>query len=244
MRSCCWGSGPVGIPAGQATGPSSYARGVSDYQQERKGFWYEPEGRGTSETIALETWARVAHEILEETATTYHGVVRETALAERLQADSGIHTTRPHPRWLSKLLLPLAHLHARDGYPALTALVVDTNGWVGERYDDVLRAAEQLPILDVTAREQHAARARLECYQWAGSAPDDGGAPAPVPLAAGRAPRAPRAAAGPKTQRSPRAPREPKPSTPRRVAASDRPIAVCPTCFMAIPATGVCDNCD
>jgi hypothetical protein len=28
------------------------------------------------------------------------------------------------------------------------------------------------------------------------------------------------------------------------VAKTDRPVAVCPTCFMALPATGVCDNCD
>lgn len=47
---------------------------------------------------------------------------------------------------------------------------------------------------------------------------------------AARAPRATRAAAKP-------------PATPRRTAASDRPVNVCPTCFMAIPATGVCDNC-
>ena len=28
-----------------------------------------------------------------------------------------------------------------------------------------------------------------------------------------------------------------------RVAASDRPVTICPTCYMAIPSTGVCDNC-
>lgn len=31
---------------------------------------------------------------------------------------------------------------------------------------------------------------------------------------------------------------------PRRVAASDRPVDLCPRCFLALPATGVCDNCD
>ena len=35
------------------------------------------------------------------------------------------------------------------------------------------------------------------------------------------------------------------PSTPRpRVAASDRPDNVCPRCFIALPATGICDQCD
>ena len=215
---------------------------VSEYQQERKGFWYEPEGRGTSEAIALETWARATHPILEETAQAYHGVITEAVLADRLKAESGIATARPHDRWLAKVLTPLAHLHHRDGYPPLTALVVDHRGWVGERYDDVLRAQEELPITDPAARERHASRSRLACYQWAGSAPEDGGFAAEVVMST----RRPRAAAASSTSapRTPRAPREPKVAAPRRVAASDRPVTVCPRCFMAIPATGLCDNCD
>ncbi|MGA8847381.1 MAG: hypothetical protein WB471_12270, partial [Nocardioides sp.] len=169
---------------------------MSEYQQERKGFWYEPEGTGTSEAIALETWARTAHEILEETAAVYHGTVTEGALAHRLLTETGIATSRPHPRWLPKLLQPLAALHHRDDYPPLTALVVDGRGWVGERYDDVLRAAEQHPITDPAARERHASRARLECYEWAGSVPEDGGHPEVVEMTStrARAARAPRAA--------------------------------------------------
>ncbi|WP_139978146.1 hypothetical protein [Nocardioides litoris] len=215
---------------------------MSEYQQERKGFWHEPDGRPTTEAIALEAWARSAHPVLEEAAAVYHGVVRESELAERVQADSGIRTTRPLERWLPKVLQPLAHLHHRDGYPPLTALVVDGHGWVGERYDDVLRATEELPIADRAARERHAARARLACYQWAGSAPEDGGVPAEV-LSSTRS-RQPRATGG-TTTRAPRAPRAPKaPAAPKRVAPIDRPVAICPTCFMALPATGICDNCD
>lgn len=30
---------------------------------------------------------------------------------------------------------------------------------------------------------------------------------------------------------------------PPRMAASDRPVALCPTCYLALPATGVCDTC-
>lgn len=222
---------------------------VSEYQQERKGFWYEPEGTGTSEAIALETWARSVHTILEETAAVYHATITEGALAHRLLTETGIATARPHPRWLPKLLQPLAALHDRDGYPPLTTLVVDGRGWVGERYDDVLRAAQHLPITDPTSRERHAARARLECYQWAGSAPEDGGHPEIVEMKASRArapraPKEPRAAAASSGTGAPRAPREPQPATPRKVAASDRPIKVCPRCYMAIPATGLCDNCD
>ena len=36
-------------------------------------------------------------------------------------------------------------------------------------------------------------------------------------------------------------PRQPVP--PRRPAVADRPLPICPTCSMALPGTGVCDNC-
>ncbi len=40
-------------------------------------------------------------------------------------------------------------------------------------------------------------------------------------------------------------PRASRPSTPRpRVAASDKPDTLCPRCFIAVPATGICDTCD
>ena len=34
--------------------------------------------------------------------------------------------------------------------------------------------------------------------------------------------------------------------TPRtsRVAATDRPVNLCPRCYIALPATGICDTCD
>lgn len=36
------------------------------------------------------------------------------------------------------------------------------------------------------------------------------------------------------------------PASPRSrsVAAADRPVTTCPTCFLALPATGICDDCD
>jgi hypothetical protein len=91
-----------------------------------------------------------------------------------------------------------------SGQPPLTSLVVG-------RDDDL-----------------YAARLRLECYRWAGSAPAGGGEPAPLSVT---------------VNKPPRAAREPKAPAPKRVAKSDKPIAVCPSCFMALPATGICDNC-
>ena len=42
---------------------------------------------------------------------------------------------------------------------------------------------------------------------------------------------------------SPRSTRTPTPRT-SRVAATDKPVDLCPRCFIALPATGVCDTCD
>ena len=53
-----------------------------------------------------------------------------------------------------------------------------------------------------------------------------------------KAPRTPRAAA------APRAKRAPAPATPKRTKPAEVAPKICPTCFMALPATGICDNCD
>ena len=50
-------------------------------------------------------------------------------------------------------------------------------------------------------------------------------------------PRATRSSGGGRTA-------SPRVSAPRAPAKSDRPISTCPRCFMALPATGICDNCD
>jgi hypothetical protein len=43
---------------------------------------------------------------------------------------------------------------------------------------------------------------------------------------------------------SPRASRSTGTPRPTRVAATDKPVNLCPRCFIALPATGVCDTCD
>lgn len=47
------------------------------------------------------------------------------------------------------------------------------------------------------------------------------------------------------TPRTPRGTTTRPVSTPRpRVAASDKPFTLCPRCFIVLPATGICDQCD
>lgn len=50
------------------------------------------------------------------------------------------------------------------------------------------------------------------------------------------------AAAAAKRATTPRAPRAPR-ATPASRAKPEPTVNVCPNCFMAIPSTGVCDNC-
>jgi hypothetical protein len=43
---------------------------------------------------------------------------------------------------------------------------------------------------------------------------------------------------------SKRAPAARKAAKPARVKPADAPVKVCPTCYTALPATGICDYCD
>ena len=47
-----------------------------------------------------------------------------------------------------------------------------------------------------------------------------------------------------RTSSSTRSTRSAAAPRPKRVAATDRPVDLCPRCFLALPATGICDNCD
>ena len=213
-------------------------------EAERRGFWREPGGEPTSRTIAFEAWALAAREILTETAQTYHATISDTDLAEAVQVRTNIRTSQGN--WLNTVLLPVIHLCHREDEPPLTSLVLQSrDGMVGEGYDEVLRVEELRPITDPAKREHHAAVSRLECYRWAGSAPADGGeVRLPTPTVARRratTTRAPSTRAASTRATSPTAAK--KPAAAKRVALSDRPVAICPTCFMALPATGICDDC-
>ncbi|MDO9456592.1 hypothetical protein [Nocardioides sp.] len=166
-------------------------------------------------------WAARAPQILTEVASAYQGLITHTDLAARLQADTGVHTRSNPQTWLGRVLAVSSADDVAQGRPPLTSLVVHrVNGTVGAPYDEVLRVTGQDPIEDEVERERHAAEARMECYRWANATlPADGGHSALSPrydmvLTRGR-----------------------------RKARQEAEPDVCPTCFMAIPPTGVCDNC-
>jgi hypothetical protein len=197
----------------------------------RPTYWHEPDVEGDEEEAAEprdltleeaeEAWAPVAHRILVQVAGEYHGLIQYAELAEQVQEESGIRTRRQVRGWIGPVLAKVAvRNHERDE-PPLTALVVHkADGTVGPGYDEVLRLAGDDPIEDPVAREKHAAAARLQCYQWAGADLPEGGG---------------RAALSPRYEMT-----QARLRKERRAAETP---AVCPTCYMEIPPTGVCDNC-
>jgi hypothetical protein len=164
-------------------------------------------------------WAAAAFDALLEVAATYRGLIVYSDLAEQVQAGTGLRT-RAYPRnWIGSVLADVVHRCHREGLPPLTALVVHKDdGQVGAGYDEVLRVSGYAPIDDQLARERHAAESRLLCYRtWAADVP------------AGAA-----AALSPQLEAKVRR---------RRPRAHERLAQLCPSCFVEVPASGICDSC-
>jgi hypothetical protein len=186
--------------------------------------------------VSRETWALAARMLLEETARDYHALVTYQELADYVQSRSRIRTRQPMRYWIGDVLFRVNQACAEKREPFLGALCVNAAGSVGDGYQV---AIEELRRETMADPDDHAAAERLECYRWFGAdLPPGGGEPALAPaLQATREGRsAPRPARS--SSRAPAAPRA------RKVAAADVAPKICPTCFMALPANGVCDNCD
>lgn len=172
--------------------------------------------------VAQPYWVKHAYEILVETAGRYNAVITYSELAEEVQRRSSLWTRSQMRNWVGGLLVDLVKVNHARGEPALSSLVVHKDdGQVGAGYDEVLRVAGQAAIDDPLEREMHAASVRLECYRhWGADVP------------AGARPTL--------TSRT----REVRARTPRRAPVEERRGAVCPTCFMEMPVSGTCPNCD
>ena len=168
---------------------------------------------------SIEAWASAARAVLIEAARGYRTVVTHKELAEAVQERSGVHTERRTHYWIDDVLGAVARECATRDEPILSALCVNREGSVGSAYAAL--------VLELTGTapddgDDHAAKERLACHRFfeAGDLPADGGTPALVPqLAAARA-------------------------RVRKAAAAARPARTCPTCYMELLPTGVCDTCD
>jgi hypothetical protein len=168
---------------------------------------------------AIEAWASAARAVLIEAARGYRTVVSHKELAEAVQERSGVHTERRTHYWIDDVLGAVSRECATRDEPLLSALCVNREGSVGTAYAAL--------VLELTGTapddaDDHAAKERLACHRFfeATDLPAEGGTPALVPqLSAARA-------------------------RVRKAAAAARPARTCPTCYMELLPTGVCDTCD
>ena len=168
--------------------------------------------------VAQAAWASAGRTVLVEAARSYRAVVTHKELAAAVQTDSGIHTDRRVHYWIEDVLGAVARDCAGREEPLLSALCVNREGSVGTAYGTV--------VLELTGDmpadpDDHAARERLACHRFfeAADLPADGGTPALVPQLANARARV------------------------RKAAAAMRPVRTCPTCYMELLPTGVCDTC-
>ncbi len=163
-------------------------------------------------------WAEAARPVLLEAAGKYRAVVTQKDLATEVQERTGIATRQQAHYWIGDVLARVSADCQTRGEPLLSSLCVNAAGSVGPGYGV---AVAELSGTEPTDADDHAAAERLRCYQYFGATglPADGGLAALTPKLRGARDRS------------------------RKAAAAARPITTCPICFMAIPATGVCDNC-
>ncbi|MEI2778491.1 MAG: hypothetical protein V9G19_21495 [Tetrasphaera sp.] len=198
--------------------------GIGGFARDESGFTH---GRAATE----EVWLPLAREALSRVAGAPHAVVTQADFAEEIQARSGIRANGALSKWLGHFLERMAREGRANGDPPLPALVVaDDNGKVGPAYDAVLLALGLAPADTGRERERLAAEHRIECYRWAGAPTPAGGWAPRQSLRSGR-------------ERSPRRTSNTRSVAAARASAPPEPAATCPTCFMQLPATGVCDYC-
>ena len=168
---------------------------------------------------ARAAWVSAARPILIETARSYRSVVTHKELAEAVQEHSGIHTEQRVHYWIDDILRTVGRDNEARDEPLLPALCVNREGSVGPAYAAlVLELAGEAPA----DADDHAARQRLDCHRFfeAPDLPEGGGSSALVPQLANARARI------------------------RKAAVAARPVQTCPTCYMELLPTGVCDTCD
>jgi hypothetical protein len=164
---------------------------------------------------AVAAWARAGRPVLERVASRYNTYVTYQQLSEEVQREAGITTGVPFRHWIGQVLGHLASTQPLSE-PLLTSLVVRADGTIGDGYAIPIRARGEVVPEDL---EMHAANERLRCYKYFGAVlPPDGG----------RANLTQEVAKRRRVRR-------------RQSSRLDR--ATCPTCFLQLPASGICDGC-
>ncbi|HIZ36558.1 MAG TPA: hypothetical protein H9815_12335 [Candidatus Ruania gallistercoris] len=165
-------------------------------------------------------WAEEAVAVLTEVASHYQGVITYAELAEEVQTRTRLRTGSPLRNWIGGVLATVvARCHA-EGLPPLTSLVVHGRGKEG-------------------GTEDSTAAARFTCYRRFA---DDIPAEVLAAVVAAEQAEAEAAADAARERRSRPATRSAQPRERRRPVPEEAP-KVCPSCFMQLPASGICDDC-
>ena len=198
---------------------------------------YRSEGNTVvDDAAAIEAWSRAARPVLVQVARHYGALTSPADLAEEVQALSGVRTREAPAVWVDDVLDAVAvECIARDE-PWLSAFCVGVDGRMGERYRAIVGSVDS----GASDIEMHAANQRVEAHRYHGATlPVDGGRPTLPPELAKQRTSAPKS-----TTTRTRTARAKAPAAPRRHKNPEITRAVCPTCFLQLPATGRCDNCD
>lgn len=167
---------------------------------------------------AIAAWSVAARSVLERVATEYGAYVTYRELADAVQEEAGIVTGMPFRNWIGKVLGAVARSPREPDEPMLTALVVRADGTIGDGYGVPVMERDGVRPADL---ELHAAAERLACYRYFGAElPTDGGSPMLTAQVS--------------AQRSKQ----------RRTTKRTTPRASCPTCFVELPISGICGDCE
>jgi hypothetical protein len=177
--------------------------------------------------------------VLVQVARRYGTLMAPSSFAEEVQAFSGVRTREEPAHWIDDVLDAVGVECIARGEPLLSAFCVGPDGRIGARYEQLASSVDPRAANDV---ELHAATQRLEAHRCHGAVlPVDGGRPVFPPQLARASASVPKrsVSAGSGTRAA-----RPKATTARKPKTAEIPRPVCPTCFLQLPVTGRCDNCD
>ena len=220
------------------------------------------EARTIDQENARETFALAARHVLADAAAEYGTVLYLNDFAAKIQERTRIRYRATPSTWVGDVLFRVAKECRRRAEPLLGAFVVNSDGSMPEWWADTVQVVRGDVV---TNPNLHAAEERLECHRRHGAElPADGGTPTlPLPQQTrGRSARTTStststrttsiASAGTSTGTSTgastgratgtRTVKPPKPAPEVRLTQAVEKF--CPSCFMVLPATGLCDNCD
>jgi hypothetical protein len=189
---------------------------MSETPNTPRGTYRVADGAPVPWADAVDAWSTAARPVLEGVARRYGTWITYGELADKVQSEAGIRTTKLLQYWIGEVLGRVARAQP-PSEPALTSLVVQSTGEIGSGFEEIAKEREPTPPLDI---EAFAANERLECHKYFGAElPDDGGGPIYTHQIEARRARE------------------------RRSRAALTEPELCPTCHVQLPLNGDCELC-